>query len=491
MASFRIDQATQPAGIAGRARHDLVVSHVVTLTATDPVTDGTTYAWEILDKVNSATLFPGALLTATGISTTLSLGAEAPCAFFIQLTATEPNGTVTTTERVLSVVTPATRLRVPLFREKSVAANKLGAHVDDSSTDNALYTDLAGLGTPEQNWRGWAEWAYEIVQAIEAAGDGSAAGTFVYRPGGVRLGNVYTTWADLYAAASVAEGSVTVQIDDSLAVVTIPAGTYNFQDWILIGHNPGGVVATVTVMNLVTINGSFQASKLSIHPDVGSTAPAFMAGGNTFDFTDVTLSGSSLATGLFYENGGDFPATFNMRGSSSASLGALNTTAIMLNLYDLSIISADAIASGHGTYNSYIVRILSRAARWAYPTGWAAYLVVVETPDVLFHGPLDATQVGVTGLHLGSIYVEGMQRILALSAAMLGGGIATDTAILTLKKFTGGATVATWTRTALLGEAVLPADVVVVGDWYDLYLSASGAGETAIVKGLRLLAVIA
>jgi len=65
---------------------------------------------------------------------------------------------------------------------------------------------------------------------------GIVATTFVFRPGGVAGGNVYTTWATLYAAFSAVEGPKWVQVDSSLAVATVPAGTWDVRDVNWVGH---------------------------------------------------------------------------------------------------------------------------------------------------------------------------------------------------------------------------------------------------------------
>jgi hypothetical protein len=80
--------------------------------------------------------------------------------------------------------------------------------------------------------------------------------TFVYRPGGVAAGNVYTTVPTLYAALNAAapispEGNrppTTIQIDDSVVSPAVwPAGAYNIDSVIFTGianyNNPSGGAA--------------------------------------------------------------------------------------------------------------------------------------------------------------------------------------------------------------------------------------------------------
>ena len=47
---------------------------------------------------------------------------------------------------------------------------------------------------------------------------------FVYRPGGIAGGNVFTNWQPLMAALSGVEGRKILEFDDSLTQCEIPAG---------------------------------------------------------------------------------------------------------------------------------------------------------------------------------------------------------------------------------------------------------------------------
>jgi hypothetical protein len=53
---------------------------------------------------------------------------------------------------------------------------------------------------------------------------------FVYRPGGVAGGNVYTTWASLMAAVALVAGPKFIDVDQSIAAPAIPAGTWNLDN---------------------------------------------------------------------------------------------------------------------------------------------------------------------------------------------------------------------------------------------------------------------
>lgn len=169
-AEFRIDQATPGAGTAGRSRHDLVPGEVITLTATSPAPGaGVTFSWEILDKRGSV----ATLSASSGTSVTVGLAdaIASPCSFLIEMTAND-NGVITRTRRIASVRTTNTGLRVPVFPETAPDGNKLALNDPNLSTDNANYSNRSGLGS-SQNWAGWAEWAWELVNAVESLGGGA------------------------------------------------------------------------------------------------------------------------------------------------------------------------------------------------------------------------------------------------------------------------------------------------------------------------------
>jgi hypothetical protein len=103
---------------------------------------------------------------------------------------------------------------------------------------------------------------------------------------------------------------------------------------------------------------------------------------------------------------------------------------------------------------------------------------------------LNDQQTGTTELHIGSVYLTAGTVVRGGSEAMLGGSLVGETANLRLRRYTGGAAVGgVFTTIGTLAPAnPLGGDFTIAdSDWYDIYLYAGGVGETAIVKGLRLV----
>lgn len=161
---FRIDQ-TIP-GQDGQSRHDLIAGEAISCVVTDPLGAEYSYEWEILDQIGA----PNAVATSNGEELLIGPAAEItqPCTFLIQLKVTGPYGTETDT-RYASVRSEYAGLRIPAFGEQAPKNHRLSLFDPNDSTDNATYSDLAGLGAPGQNWAGWREWARELTLGLEDA----------------------------------------------------------------------------------------------------------------------------------------------------------------------------------------------------------------------------------------------------------------------------------------------------------------------------------
>lgn len=206
MATFRIDQATPGAGIAGVSRHDLIDGEVISLVATEPTGPGVTYSWEIIDKVGSV----ASLTSTTGSSTSIGNAGQVtqPCSFLIQLAAND-NGTITYQRLICSVVTATLGLRIPLFSETASPTGTLASNDPTESDDNAVYTDRAGLGVTEQNWRGWMEWVYQLTLHLESVSNNLPAASDIPNDSGVSGQTVADALDQLDSDVTAALGSLT------------------------------------------------------------------------------------------------------------------------------------------------------------------------------------------------------------------------------------------------------------------------------------------
>jgi hypothetical protein len=237
----------------------------------------------------------------------------------------------------------------------------------------------------------------------------------------------------------------------------------------------------------VTLTGIYlQIERLVLQQDAGATSPWTIASGVlTIEMLDADLD-SGLGNNYIVCPIGSVQLV--MRGTSrifaatALGLGGL----FSFDLYDRSTIDSTAIGGSGGPVT---IRAIDNETV-TIGTQFYAGTVNIETPHKVFHGALNETQVGTTELHIGSVKLEAGTRLLATSAAMLGGSIPAETANLRLRRFTGGTIVATWTVTGSLGEVLLGSPVSITDtDWYDIYLYAGAISETAIVKGLVLYSV--
>lgn len=171
--SFRIDVGGQDGGeyslgAVGESRHDATVDVPLRFVAIAPAAGaGVTYAWELIDRVGTAV----ELSASTGSSVTVPASSARPFALLVELRA-YLNGVLTgSVRRIVSCRSEYKGLRVPVFSETADASAKLAEPNPSASTDNATYADLAGTGDTGQNWRGFAQAFYELVLAIDGAGE--------------------------------------------------------------------------------------------------------------------------------------------------------------------------------------------------------------------------------------------------------------------------------------------------------------------------------
>lgn len=338
---------------------------------------------------------------------------------------------------------------------------------------------------------------------------GGGSNIVVFQPGGTAGGIVYTTWATLDAAALAivaAAGTVYVIIDTTYGAAQVPSGAYDFNNWHFVGVFPG-IKATLTFMSganwtLAAFTGpTFEMTDVAFELDAGSTTSAISSPVGSGGSLSVVMRNASM-TGLVGDSFIDAKAN---GGGSQFAVRIYAYGPSGLNAYALTLDDTDPGSGSNGFFYLYDSALMLSTAVQG-PSGYLEMhqenrgATVLSQPGLLlgsqiFNGqatphnwPLNEEQLGTTELHVGSIYLFTDSVLRSISRAMLGGAIPADTGILKLRRFTGGTLIATWTAAGTLQDIQLGgADIVIANtDWYDLYLVAGGAAETAVVKGLRL-----
>lgn len=522
MAEFRIDQATPGAGTPGLSRHDLVPGEVITIEVTDPLPGaGISYTWEIVDAVGS---------TATLDSTTaqtVNIGAAGlinePCAFRIRLTV-DDNGDVTVVDRIASVRTPVTGLRVPVFGETAPRGATLSVNDPDDSVDNAVYVDRSGRGTTEQNWRGWAEWAWELVTIIESLSGGSAP----IGPAGGDLAGTYPnpTVAQLRGSAlsdplSPSNGQALVYVDppgEWQAAAVAPggaaggdlAGTY--PNPTVDGLQGRSVAATAPADGeaLVWNNGAAQWEPGAVtgaiqYHSFRINGPLLSLGALPTDFIDGLVRvglGTVSAVVLSQEIDGTGGSTIVEL--YKVSPGGVETQITQTNSLSLASGGGDkaqAISTLFiGTNNEIASDDRLGIKLTARQTGGEEVTVTV----VMTGSPLDvppglpeddevvqallATQVGTTFKNVGAVYLQAGTILAANSRVFLGCDDLAEDGILEIRDAVSSALIDTISNTGVPADTQPGADIVIPSDgWYELRLAASLAGVTATLFGYRFV----
>ena len=178
--------------------------------------------------------------------------------------------------------------------------------------------------------------------------------TFVFQPGGVTSGNVFTTFAALYAAATLSRGPITVKVDDSLGAAHITAGgPYNFDGWTFLGTK-----LLSTVLNIdAGVTFSFQSLVIDDALTVTMAAAATMMT-VTSGFPALYLRGqstfqNSTATAPIRNSGGSFFVQSSYVGAFGDGVHPVLTVDVgqfaFANMYDNSGLLLNAVA-GLGTF---------------------------------------------------------------------------------------------------------------------------------------------
>jgi hypothetical protein len=134
---------------------------------------------------------------------------------------------------------------------------------------------------------------------------------FVFRPGGVAAGNVYTSWAALYAKYLLVAGPKVIEFDDSLGACIIPVGFYDMSEAEWTCRYEGGPDAVTQVT--VTLADGVNLDRLGLITNrlkvIGTnTAGAVMVGNS--------LEGMVLQRGAELQTSGASPFVFISGGTS-------------------------------------------------------------------------------------------------------------------------------------------------------------------------------
>jgi hypothetical protein len=193
------------------------------------------------------------------------------------------------------------------------------------------------------------------ARARAAAGASGALGpAFVFRPGGVAGGNVYTSWASLMAAAKQRSGPVWIEVDSSLAAANVTAGAWAFDSVTLLARDQTSALtfeqgatlaaATLTVIGLIIeTDSAAPVMTLAGYEDINLLlGGGVLAGAGAAPFFDVTGGGPLFNLSLGFLGDGTLPVVTVAAGQSAGIYALANSQ-----------IGAAALA-GAGTVNAAV-----------------------------------------------------------------------------------------------------------------------------------------
>jgi len=142
-------------------------------------------------------------------------------------------------------------------------------------------------------------------------GSGATSPAFVYQEGGVAAGNVYNTWAALYAAMNAVAGPRVLQIDNSVtSPCVVPAGAYNLADVTMVGR---GTLTLLQLANGVTFTGFPTAIRDALRIDSVSAAAIYVqaAGDKDVILDNRSVLASSTTPFINVSSGANFQIIMN------------------------------------------------------------------------------------------------------------------------------------------------------------------------------------
>jgi len=219
--------------------------------------------------------------------------------------------------------------------------------------------------------------AVEVQGAIDALKGTIATGTpyeYVFQPGGVASGNVYTVWATLVAAAAAFPGAKLVYFDDTIAPCTIPAGVWDFASPAKFVGDVGRSITAITSLTIddgAELRNVFEFRSLDITSNTKSQVITASIGGRNYYFSGTCRVTQTDPTGNFLLSAVGFvfsPTVVTLLESAELVTGpganALGGQAVMVGgvgsqatvyALDRSNVQRDTIGSLGGSAAGYVV----------------------------------------------------------------------------------------------------------------------------------------
>lgn len=207
--------------------------------------------------------------------------------------------------------------------------------------------------------------------------DGLSA--LVYRPGGVQIGNVYSSWTDLMAKRITIDSPLTIVIDNSIQAAAVDAGVWNLGNNTAIAGYKGPVdhanLPVLTIPDGAQLQNPSDFENIEIFGN-NNTFSSIVADGETNFVMNVNARNTVFATSnastfslfLISEDGDDDTTmrhTFNLYGASriekrvSSSIPVIQndtTTTVDIHLYDNSTLDGYTLKF-NGEVSEYTLHI--------------------------------------------------------------------------------------------------------------------------------------
>lgn len=165
-----------------------------------------------------------------------------------------------------------------------------------------------------------------------------ARNEFVYQPGGVQQGNVYTSWADLIQNMGYVQGVKTLVIDTSFAAAVVPAGAYDMIGVTFVARDYGTILEWGAGSSISTNFAGIRGGLI-----MRSTDPALniwqVAGFETITIDESSELQASLTPFIGVQAGGTLNVMLSRKAALSTAGGAAPITvdaAGAANIYSFS-----------------------------------------------------------------------------------------------------------------------------------------------------------